>query len=181
METSARTVTPLMPEALRSEPKRFQAVFGVSVVEFEKIVEHCKQGLYEQLRREIVLWEAERIRKLHKRMIPTMERDVAITLLYQRRYMTQEVLGASFGMRQGSISTIIRRTELLLEATLPTAARVSEALSDVVEAMPAESFAVMNLGFITDGVEQQTQRPKDSVAQRERYSGKKKAMHSRPR
>lgn len=181
METAVKTVNRLSPEALRSEPKRFEAVFGVNVGEFDKIVEHCKLALYEQLRREIVLWETERIAKLHKRMIVIMERDVAITLLYQRHYITQEVLGASFGMKQGSICTIIRRTEHLLEATLPTGSRISEALSDVVEEMPVESFEVMNLGFIIDGVEQQTQRPKDSVAQRERYSGKKKAMLSRPR
>jgi len=173
MQNTTALIYALSPEVLRMNPKRFALVFGVSVAEFDAIVVGVKAERLEQLKRELVLWDEPRISKIHSRSGQILSRDVAITLLYQRQYMTQEVLGACFGMDQGSICTIIQRTEVLLAATLPTPERLSEALADVVEEMPAESFETMNLAVIIDGAEQVVQRPKDAEVQGKRYSGKK--------
>lgn len=58
--------------------------------------------------------------------------------------MVQEVLGACFGIDQGSVSNIIARIEPWLEAALPTPEALSQSIADRIEAMPAEKVESLN-------------------------------------
>ena len=173
------TVSPLSEKVLRERPERFERILGITVTDFDLLLQRLKAIRLDMMLKRRVLWEPERVQRLHERTSQEMATDVCITLLYQRQYMTQEVLAACFGMEQGSICTLIKRTEALLPHALPTPEHVSNALATTMEVMPAETFDNNGLSLVLDGVEQHTQRPENDVQQRAQYSGKKKFIRSK--
>jgi Helix-turn-helix of DDE superfamily endonuclease len=165
--------SPLSSASLRQSPKRFERIIGMSVENFDDVVARVSQKRLESLLSKQVLWDAERTERLHERTSGELPEQVCITLLYQRQYMTQEVLGACFGIEQGSLSNIIARIEPWLEAALPTPEALSHSIADHIEAMPAEMVENFSIVAIGDGAEQAKQRPVNAEEQREDYSGKK--------
>jgi hypothetical protein len=167
------TVSPLSEKVLRKRPERFERILGITVTDFDLLIQRLKAVRLGMMLKRRVLWESERIQRLHERTSDDIATDVCITLLYQRQYMTQEVLAACFDMEQGSISTIIKRTEALLPHALPTPEHLSDAVATTMEAMPAETLDSNGLSLVLDGTEQHTQRPQNDAQQRAQYSGKK--------
>jgi hypothetical protein len=166
--------SPLSSAYLRHYPKRFERIIGMSIECFDDLVRRVSQQRLEELLSTQVLWDAERTRRMHERTSSDLAEQVCITLLYQRQYMVQEVLGACFGIEQGSVSNIIARIEPWLEAALPTPEALSHSIAERIEAMPAEKVESFSIVAIGDGAEQAKQRPKDAEEQRKDYSGKKK-------
>lgn len=168
--------SPLSSAYLRQYPKRFERIIGMSVENFDNLVERISQRRFQELLAQQVLWDADRIGRMHERTSRDLAEQVCITLLYQRQYMVQEVLGACFGIEQGSVSTIIARIEPWLEAALPTPEALSHSIAERIEAMPAEAVESFSVVAIGDGAEQAKQRPTDADEQRKDYSGKKKSI-----
>jgi DDE superfamily endonuclease/Helix-turn-helix of DDE superfamily endonuclease len=166
--------SPLSSAYLRHHPKRFERIIGLSVEQFDHLVQRVDQHRLDDLLARQVLWDAERTERLHKRTNNDLAEHVCITLLYQRQYMMQEVLGACFGIEQGSVSNIIARIEPWLEASLPTPEALSNRIADTVEKMPPEQVETFSVVIIGDGAEQAKQRPQNAEEQHEDYSGKKK-------
>lgn len=165
--------SPLSSASLRQNPKRFARIIGLSVEDFDAVVERVSKRRLDELLARQVLWGAERTRRLHERTSRDLPEHVCITLLYQRQYMMQEVLGACFGIEQGSVCTIIKRIEPWLELALPTPEALSHSIADAIEAMPPELVEPFTIVVVGDGAEQAKQRPSDAEEQREGYSGKK--------
>jgi hypothetical protein len=166
--------SPLSSAYLRHYPKRFERIVGLSVEDFDALVVRVKHCRLEELLASQVLWDEDRTKRLHERTSTDLAEQVCITLLYQRQYMMQEVLGACFGIEQGSVSTIIARVEPWLERSLPTPEAVSHRIADCIEIMPPEVVETFRIVVIGDGAEQSKQRPQDAQEQKEDYSGKKK-------
>ena len=165
--------SPLSSVHLRQKPQRFERIIGMSVERFDRLVERIKEHRLRELRQKRVLWEDDRIQRLHERTSTDLAEQVCITLLYQRHYMTQEVLSACFDLEQGSVCTIIQRIEPWLEASLATPEALSSAVADAIEAMAPEAVEGFQAILIGDGTEQPTERPSDESKQRRHYSGKK--------
>lgn len=173
------TPSPLSDTVLRQRPERFERILGITVADFDLLVKRVKAVRLAAMLKRRVIWEPERVQRLHERTSKTIATDVCMTLLYQRQYMTQEVVAACFGIEQGALCTIIKRTEALLPAALPTPEHLADALATTIEAMPAETFENTGLSLVLDGVEQPTQRPQNTEQQREQYSGKKNSIRSK--
>jgi hypothetical protein len=174
--TSTLAQSPLSSAYLRQYPKRFERIIGLSVANFDDLVKRVRQQRLKDLLTRQVLWEAERTERFHERTSRDLAEHVCITLLYQRQYMMQEVLGACFGIEQGSVSNIIARIEPWLMASLPTPEALSHRIADRIEAMPAERVESFSIVAIGDGAEQATQRPVDATEQKKDYSGKKTSI-----
>jgi hypothetical protein len=170
---STLSQSPLSSASLRQNPERFERIIGVNVADVDAIVSRVSALRLQELLSQQVLWDAERTERLHKRTSADLAEHVCITLLYQRHYMVQEVLGACFGIDQGSVSNIIKRIEPWLIAALPTPEAVSHRIAEVIEAMPPEVVEQFSMVAIGDGAEQAKQRPGDTEEQRRDYSGKK--------
>jgi hypothetical protein len=166
--------SPLSSAYLRHYPKRFERIIGMSVENFDDVVRRVSQKRLQALLAAQVLWDADRTERLHKRTSHDLAEQVCITLLYQRQYMMQDVLGACFGIEQGSVSNIITRIEPWLALALPTPEALSHSIAEHIEAMPPEIVETFSIVAIGDGAEQAKQRPKNAEEQREDYSGKKK-------
>jgi hypothetical protein len=172
---------PLSSASLRKDPPRFERVLGMSVENFDQVLKRVTQLRLEALLSARICWEAERVVRLHERTSEDLAEQLCITLLYQRQYMTQEVIGASFGIKQGSVSNIIKRIEPLVLKALPTPEAVSHRIAECIEVMPAQTVENFQMVVIGDGAEQPCQRPGNADEQKARYSGKKKTpYHQNP-
>jgi Helix-turn-helix of DDE superfamily endonuclease len=165
--------SPLSSAYLRRYPKRFERIIAISVENFDDVVRRVSHQRREHLVAHQVLWDTEGTERFHERTGTELAEHVCITLLYQRQYMVEEVLGACFDIDQGSVSNIIKRIEPWLAAALPTPEALSNRIADHIEAMPPETVATFSVVAIGDGAEQTTQRPRNAEEQQKQYSGKK--------
>jgi hypothetical protein len=173
--------SPLSSVSLRQNPKRFERIIGLRIEDFDDVVRRVSQLRLRELLARQVLWDAERTERLHERTSGNLAEQVCITLLYQRQYMMQEVLGACFGIEQGSVSNIVKRIEPWLAAALPTPEALSHRIAETIEAIPPEMVETFRMVVIGDGAEQAKQRPGNAEEQREDYSGKKKSIPRKSR
>lgn len=173
--------SPLSSASLRQHPQRFEQIIGVSVENFDHLLERVRAQRLEALLSARVCWDNDRVIRLHESTGGDLAEHLCITLLYQRQYMTQAVLGASFGIEQGSVSNIVKRIAPLLLKALPTPEALSHSIADKIESMPPETVENFHMVVIGDGAEQARQRPDETVAQKASYSGKKNCIPPKPK
>lgn len=161
-------------EKLKKKPSRFLALTSLTVEEFEELLgpfKSCWEGDVEKRSQ-----AKPRKRKAgggRKPTLKSIEDRLLFILLYFKIYPLQEVQGTLFGMSQGQANDWIQRLTPILQGALN-----QEAL--LPEREPAKLEQVLGdydlLEFTIDGTERRLQRPKDTVEQKEYYSGKKKRI-----
>jgi len=184
----------------KKNPKRFLALTGVTVEEFEELLGAFQAAWEEYIQREHIDGK-ERQRAYgggRKPRLKALAEKLFFILYYYKTYPIQEALAASFGMSQsqanewlhrlsGVLKQALRRLGVLpervpehLRVLLADEAVVDEAVVDeavVDEAVVDEAVVdeAVVVEVVVDGVERRRQRPADQAAQQEYYSGKKKA------
>lgn len=101
--------------------------------------------------------------------LATMGDKFLFILIYDKTYPLQEMLGLQFGLSQGRVNYWIHH----LQPVLRQALEQIEMLPDSDGSLLAEQSGVAQ--YQIDGTERRRQRPKDATAQKDHYSGKKKA------
>jgi hypothetical protein len=136
---------------MRKNPSSFLHIFGISVDEFDAIVEKVRP-----------LWE-KKVAKLYKRpgrdCKLSLEEMLMALLMYYRHYVTQEFVGMLFNVDKATVCRIIKRLEPLLLEIMVLPER---------DGLPADELEQL----IIDATENQIERPKRN--QELYYSGKKK-------
>jgi DDE superfamily endonuclease/Helix-turn-helix of DDE superfamily endonuclease len=167
----------LRADRLRRQPTVFKAMTGLTVAEFDELVDD--------------LWRPFRAAERARRERPTRKHAVGaghpfslapqeqmlLTVIWLRLYPTMEVLGFLFGVSDTTALRAVGRVLPLLEAAGRDAMRLPDpgrkrrrSLDEVVGCVP-------DLAVVLDSLEQRVQRPQDRAAADRHYSGKKK-MHT---
>jgi transposase len=136
---------------IRKNPKTFQRLFGVSVTQFDVILQKV-----EPLWQQKVLLRYKRPGRDYKLDLSDM---ILMLLLYYRSYVTQIFVGYMFGIDDSRVCRIIRRLEPMLASVMA-----------IQKCQKLSKEEVENL--IIDATEQSIERPQRR--QKPYYSGKKK-------
>ena len=167
----------LMYEKLSKKVKSFQKLTGVTVEQFNKIVEqicpYWEKSEHARLSRPNRQRAIGAGRKYH---LETLYDKLLVLFIYFRTYITMEFLGFIFDVDAATICRLINRLQPLMnEASLLSGdkpkhdrqrKRKINNIKDFLEAYPEME------DLIVDATEQKTQRPKRK--QKAYYSGKKK-------
>lgn len=152
----------------------FKALTGLQVPEFDKLVVDLMAD-YDQA-------EIERLSRPERRRgigggrsfdLPVRD-QILLTVIWLRKYPTQEVLGYLFGVSDTSAGRVVKRLLPLLEQSgratmkMPDLGRKQRRkLSDLLADTP-------ELAVVIDTFEQRVQRPKDPTQADDHFSGKKR-------
>lgn len=136
---------------IKNYPRTFKRLFGISVDEFERIVQAVEPQ-----------WE-KRVIKCYKRPGRnnklSLREQILMLLLYYRTYTTQIFIGFLFGIDDSRVCRNIQRLEPILARVMAITKTRHLSQQEIEE-------------IIIDATEQQIERPKKG--QKAFYSGKKK-------
>ncbi len=96
-----------------------------------------------------------------------------LALFHKRTNLTQDALSVLFGIDQATISRYLRFANVILNQILPTADKIQEMIKKTTTKKELKKLIPDNT-IIPDGTEVARQRPQDSDARKNTYSGKKK-------
>jgi hypothetical protein len=150
-------LTGLTPQEFAALPQMFSAVYATEYPEDKTAVGRIRQRQRGGGR---------------KGQLPTTEQKLLFSLVYQKTYPLQIVLGELFGLSQSRANRWIQRL-------LPIRQRALEELGVLPSRVPAE-FAEQErsrretAALIIDGTDRRRQRPKNQAKQALHYSGKQK-------
>lgn len=151
---------------VKQKPEQFLACTSITVEEFDVLLISFSQA-----------WDAY-VKKNYvnsgggKPKLPHIADKLFFILFYYKVYPIQSAMGAIFEMSQGQVSFWVGVLSIVLQNTLGIAQclpnRRPRHLKEALEACGAYNL-------IIDGTERERQRPLDPQAQKDYYSGKKKA------
>jgi hypothetical protein len=163
-------------DVLKNRPKEFLAVTGLHHEEFLLLL-----PVFAELYRADL---AEKTATGHKRQrqagagakgkLARMEAKLLFILVYQKTYPLQTLLGLHFGLRQPQTNYWIHRLLPVLRKALKQMGHTPERDPEKVAGCEGVSY-----DLLIDGTERRRQRPKEASAQKDYYSGKKKAIASK--
>ena len=161
-------------EILSKNPKKFLAMTGYTVQEFEALSLYFTVLFEEKMKTGTLSGKPRKKRKYtpyKKSPLPTAADNMLFILIYLKSGTIQEVHASLFGMHQSDANKRIHFLHPLLYAALKAAGE-----------SPARNADSSNIGsggkfFLHDGTERPVVRPKNKEAQLLFYSGKKK-QHS---
>jgi hypothetical protein len=160
-------------EKIRKDPRQMKALTGMTIEEFEQLVPHFEQILYENAankkRKRAV--GAGRIGKL-----TNVQAKLFFILFYVKTYPTYDLAAAIFDIHRSRICRWVKNFSSVLEKVLGRTLSLPKRQIRNIEEL-FEYFPETKDVFI-DGVERPTQRPKKPKKQKRQYSGKKK-RHTR--
>ena len=160
-------------DAVKDNNSLFKAMTGLSAEEFGILLEAFTSAWEDYIAAKSSE-HPERQRAYgggRRPVLRTTEHKLLFILYYLKVYPLQEILAFEFGMSQSQacewihILCTVLRMALTRLGHMPE--RVPERLATMLEQSGEETFAV-------DGTERRRQRPKNDLAQRQYYSGKKK-------
>ena len=164
---------------LKRRPGHLQNFTGLSVEQFEKLVEALRaevsrsQGLAKPRQRAVGGGQKTKLE---------LEDQVVVTLMYYRLYLTQVLLGYLFDLDDSNVSRVINRLQPLLLEVLPLPLR-ERLLFTADEQKPRRRIATLDELFrkhpefkevLVDATEQEVPKPKDKAKRKGHYSGKQK-------
>lgn len=159
---------------LKRNPKLFQSMTGLSIEGFGKVLpafEAAYEADLEHRDRQRIESRQRQRGGGRRSTIPEIEDKLVFILVYFRHYPVQVLQGLLFGMSQPQANDWIHRLTPILNAALDREqqlpARQARDIESLLETCP-------ELEFMIDGTERPIRRPKDEIAQRAKYSGKKK-------
>jgi hypothetical protein len=157
----------------KKNPKRFLALTGVTVDEFEALLGAFQAAWEEYIQREHIDGK-ERQRAYgggRKPTLKTLAEKLFFILYYYKTYPLQEALGAAFGMSQSQANEWLHKLTAVLKRALGRAEVLPERIPEHLRELLAEEEEEE---VVIDGAERRRQRPSDNEEQQAYYSGKKK-------
>ncbi len=168
-------------EALKDKPKQLLALTGFTPEEFTALLPMFSKhfSLFVETKTLDGKERKKRQYTLYKNSCFSSTADMLLfILIYLRKAMTQDVLGAIFGMDRPVANKWVHLLLPIVNAALSDLGELpvrEKELSVSDESCEASTVALRFLAFFFhDGVERPIQRPKDTAAQKAYYSGKKK-------
>lgn len=164
-------------EKLSKKPSTFKGFTGMSVAEFEELLEKVAPVWEKQERRRLSRPNRQRAIGGGRKPKMGLRAQLLLTLVWLRLYLTTEALGYLFGVDKSTVSRYTRRMLAVLrevgEATLgwPEPPKRGKSITQAREEHP-------DLFAFVDATEQPVRRSKDYETQKKHYSGKKK-RHTR--
>lgn len=164
-------------ENLSKKPRIFKGFTGVSVAEFEELLESVRPVWEKRERQRLSRPKRQRAIGGGRKPVLGLRGQLLLTLVWLRLYLTTEALGYLFGIDKATVSRYTRRMSAALcevgEATLgwPEPPKRGKSIEEVRETHP-------DLFAFVDATEQPVRRSKDYETQKKHYSGKKK-RHTR--
>ncbi len=161
-------------QQLKHHPPALRAFTGLDQAEFEKLLTHFEMAYY-AYRYDQHVTQKSRKRRYgggRKPRLASMEEKLLFILVYFKVYPLQEVMAFLFDTSQGRVNEWIHQLSTVLKMALGKAHMLPERDPKNLEQTLALCVAV---DFIIDGTERRIQRPHDTIEQKEKYSGKKKA------
>jgi hypothetical protein len=153
-------------DVVKQTPEQFLACTSLTVEEFDVLLRSFSSA-----------WDAYVTKNYinaggGKPKLPHLTDKLFFILFYYKVYPIQSAMGAIFGMSQGQVSFWVGVLSIVLQNTLGIARclpnRRPRQLKEALEACGAYNL-------IIDGTERERQRPSEPQAQKDYYSGKKKA------
>jgi hypothetical protein len=157
---------------LSQNPRKFLAMTGYTVEEFQALLPHFEVQFAEYVETH-TLDRKSRTKRQYSAYknspLPTIEDKLLFILIYLKQGTTQEMHATLFGMHQPDANAWIHLLHPILNQTL---AALGELPAREAEALNLEEEP--ELYFFHDGTERPIPRPIDKDAQKKYYSGKKK-------
>lgn len=153
-------------DVVKQTPEQFLACTSITVEEFDILLHAFSSA-----------WDAYVTKNYinaggGKPKLPQLTDKLFFILFYYKVYPIQSAMGAIFGISQGQVSFWVGALSIVLQNTLGIARclpnRRPRQLKEALEACGAYNL-------IIDGTERERQRPLEPQAQKDYYSGKKKA------
>jgi hypothetical protein len=164
---------------LRKRPRHFKNFTGLSVEQFESLVEAVKAAgacVHKEVTPRQRAIGGGRKAKLE------LEDKLVLALMYYRLYLTQLLLGYLFNLDDSNVSRIITKLRPLLLEVLPLPVQETLMFAREEQGVRKRIATLDELlqrhpefkEVLVDATEQETYKPNDRVKRRGRYSGKKK-------
>ena len=161
-------------EDLKKNEKRLRAFTSLDQAEFETLLPDFGQAWATYVYQTQIEGQ-ERQRRYgggRKATLASLSDKLLFILFYLKIYPLQEVMGLIFGLSQGQVNQWVHKLSPILQIALGHQGLLPERDALNLE----ETLAACDgLEFLIDGTERRRQRPTDGPAQKEFYSGKKKA------
>jgi len=162
-------------EQLKTKPKDFLSVTGLTLDEFASLVSTFAQ-VYDEQTAAVTFEGQPRQRQAGggvKGKLASIENKLLFILLYEKTYPLQTLQGLSFELSQPQTNAWIQRLLPVLQTTLTRLGLTPEREGQAFAASAV--FQTRAAALVLDGTERRRQRPQDNALQGEYYSGKKKA------
>jgi len=167
-------------EQLKRNPRKFVALTGLTVAEFEKVLPAYTRAYQRRFPGTQTMTGQPRQRQAgggRKATWASMEQKLLFVLVFQKAYPLQVLLGEVFDLSQSQATRWIHRLLPVLKETL-------DGLGVWPEREPTrfarhEHQQAEALDLIIDGTERRRQRPKSPEKQALHYSGKKKTHNDK--
>lgn len=167
--------------ALKAKPRTLQALTSLSVSQFEALLPSFGAALESSVDTEFITdKEGPRPRKRRigggrRSRLAGVHEKLLFILMYFKLYPLQEVQGVFWGLSQAQANAWIHRLTPVLQRALGYEMSLPQRKPRDLEEVLG---ACVSLEFFIDGTERRIQRPQEAQAQKQNYSGKKKA-HTR--
>lgn len=161
---------------LKEHPRDFLSVTGLTLEEFTGLCQAFASvyaAAYPAERRMDGQARQRRAGAGRKARLATAEDKVLFILAYHKQYALQTFHALEFGMSQGRANEWIHRLSPLLQQALAQVGMAPVREGEQVAHSPLAHEGGADL--LIDGTERRRQRPREDVAQRTHYSGKKKS------
>jgi hypothetical protein len=162
--------------SLKDRPRDFLAATGLRHEEFARLLPAFATAYAARYPLEKTLEGKVRQRQVGggaKGVLPEMEDKLLFMVVYQKTHPLQTMHGLHFGLSQPQANYWIHHLLPVLQHALADLGLAPEREASRVAESPLALEGMSELAI--DGSERRRQRPHDAVAQKEHYSGKKKA------
>lgn len=164
-------------EEVKEQKRRFLALTGLSVKEFEKIIPAFERTYERAYPNNKTVEGKERQRKTGaggESELKRIEDKLLLVLVYQKSYPLQELLGVVFDLSQSRVNYWLHRLLPVLRDALDELSLLPE--RDGKKFAKHERSTGKKAPLIIDGTDRRRQRPKNKEKQKLHYSGKKKLI-----
>jgi hypothetical protein len=168
---------------LSRQPRNFQRFTGLKVEAFEKLVAELRPVYIKLQQRQLARPQRQRKAGGGRKFSLGLEERLVLTLMYLRLYVSQTLLGYMFDLDDSNVSREINERMMpSLKAVLPVPMQ-DELLTPSVQAHAKKRIGTLKellevypefKEILVDATEQEVPKPKDKLARKQRYSGKKK-------
>lgn len=161
-------------QELKKTKRRFLALTGLTVNEFEKILPAFERAYEKKYPSNKTIDGKERIRKAGgggESELKSYEDKLLLALVYQKSYPLQELIGVVFDLSQSRVNYWLHRVLPVLKNALDDLGLLPE--RDGKKFARHERSKGKKASLIIDGVDRRRQRPKNKEKQKLHYSGKK--------
>ena len=167
---------------LSRQPRNFQRFTGLKVEAFETLVSELRPVYNKLHQKQLARGQRQRKVGAGRKFSLGLEERLVLTLMYLRLYVSQTLLGYMFDLDDSNVSREINERMLpSLKEVLPLP------MQDDLLSVPIQQQAKKRIGtlkelleaypefkeVLVDASEQEVPKPKDKLARKQRYSGKK--------